>query len=364
MTRRHATIDVTVMIWTWNNGVQLDRTLATLGRCRIPTGFTWEVVVVNNDSSEATDRVVARHRHTLPLVLEHEPLTGLSRARNRGLQVARGNLIVFTDDDVTVSEGWLEAYWEAYAARPDCFLGGRIRSQFGGQPRIPVCSGSRRPRSRAWTTARTVACSNRASTFIGPNWACPRCLLNKVGAFDESRGLDASCRRVRVGEETNLMRRLQAAGASALYLPEAMLDHHVPPEKSTLTHVAQRAEATAYDAQMNVSSEAPVPALLGYPRWRVRNLLVGGMVTAWRLIVGRDWIASYVEARRTFGVLRATRDLRKHRARAVPTFRPTSDSGIDPSDTGSHARLQHPACATMYQRATMLKGTPSAHARM
>jgi glycosyltransferase involved in cell wall biosynthesis len=329
MTRRHTTIDVTVMICTWNNGVQLDRTLATLGRCRIPTGFTWEVVVVNNDSSEATDRVVARHRHTLPLVLEHEPLTGLSRARNRGLQVARGNLIVFTDDDVTVNEGWLEAYWEAYAARPDCFLGGRIRSQFGGQPPDPRVLRFAPPSVKGLDYGPDRRLLEPGEYFIGPNWACPRCLLNKVGAFDESRGLDASCRRVRVGEETNLMRRLQAAGASALYLPEAMLDHHVPPEKSTLTHVAQRAEATAYDAQMNVSSEAPVPAVLGYPRWRVRNLLEGGMVTAWRLIVGGDWIASYVEARRTFGVLRATRDLRKHRARAVPTFRPTSDSGIE-----------------------------------
>ena len=173
MTRRHATIDVTVMICTWNNGVQLDLTLATLGRCRIPTGFTWEVVVVNNDSSEATDRVVARHRHTLPLVLEHEPLTGLSRARNRGLQVARGNLIVFTDDDVTVSEGWLEAYWEAYAARPDCFLGGRIRSQFGGQPPDPRVLRFAPPSVKGLDYGPDRRLLEPGEYFIGPNWACP-----------------------------------------------------------------------------------------------------------------------------------------------------------------------------------------------
>ena len=103
----------------------------------------------------------------------------------------------------------------------------------------------------------------------------------------------------------------------------------MPEEKTTLTHVAQRAQAAAYDGHMDASSQAAGATVLGYPRWRLRGLLEAVVVTAWRRIAGGDWVESYVEAHQIYGVLRATRDAPKHRARAVPTFRPTSDSGIE-----------------------------------
>jgi glycosyltransferase involved in cell wall biosynthesis len=329
MTRPETTIDITVMICTWNNPVRLDLTLAALRSCRIPAGISWEIVVVNNDCGETTDNAVAAHRHTLPIVLAHEPVPGLSRARNRGLRIARGKLIVFTDDDVTVNEGWLDASWEAYAARSDCFLGGPIRSQFDGRPPDPRVLRFAPSSVKGLNYGPRRRVLEVSESFIGPNWACPRALLDKVGGFDESRGLNAGARRVRVGEETDLMRRLQAAGACAVYLPDALLDHHVPQEKATLTHVARRVEAAAYDGHLEALSQAPVAMVLGYPRWRVRGLLEAGLVTAWRRIVGGDWIASYMVARRLYGVLRATRDAPKHRARAVGELPPTAPSGLE-----------------------------------
>jgi glycosyltransferase involved in cell wall biosynthesis len=80
MTRSGAEIDLTVMICTWRNAAQLDRTLSAFRGCRIPSGTTWEIVVVNNDGSETTNRAVTAHCGTLPIVLVHEPVPGLSRA--------------------------------------------------------------------------------------------------------------------------------------------------------------------------------------------------------------------------------------------------------------------------------------------
>jgi hypothetical protein len=117
----------------------------------------------------------------------------------------------------------------------------------------------------------------RGDYFIGTNWACPRALIDKIGGFDESKGLNAAG-PVRVGEETDVMRRLLTAGASAFYLPDAVLDHHVRTEKSTLTHIAARAEAAAYDGQIDPLSETPA-MVLGYPRWRLRSLVEAGLVT-------------------------------------------------------------------------------------
>ena len=173
---------------TWNNPVRLGLTLAAFGNCRIPAGITWEILVVNNDGSETTDGVVARHRGTLPIVLAHEPLAGLSRARNRGLRAARGKLIVFTDDDVTVDGGWLNVYWAAYAARSDCFLGGPIRSQFDGRPpdspRAPV-RATLGQGAGLWPRPSYLAAGEY---FIGPNWACPRACSIRSGGSTNREG--------------------------------------------------------------------------------------------------------------------------------------------------------------------------------
>lgn len=315
MTRSNATVDITVMICTWRNPVQLDRTLASFGGCRIPGGIAWEIVVVNNDGTEATNRAATRHQGALPVVLVQEPVTGLSRARNRGLEAARGKLLVFTDDDVTVSAGFLEAYWAGFTTNPECFMGGPIRSRFEGPVPDPAVLRFAPASVKGQDFGPNRCVLERGRHFIGPNWACPRALLDKVGGFDESKGLNGAG-RARVGEETDLMRRLRAAGACALYLPEAALDHHVPREKSTLAHIAQRAEAAAYDGHIDPLSETPVPMVLGYERWRLRNLVDAGLVVAWHRAAGGDWIASYVKMRQLLGVLRANRDMRKGRGRA------------------------------------------------
>jgi len=327
MTWSNTTVDLTVMICTWRNPVHLDRTLASFSGCRIPAGIAWEIVVVNNDGSEATDRAASKHQDTLPIVLVQEPVTGLSRARNRGLQAARGKLLVFTDDDVTVSAGFLDAYWEGFTTNPECFLGGPIRSRFEGPVPDPAILRFAPASVKGQDFGPDRRVLEHGVHFIGPNWACPRALLDKVGGFDESKGLNGAG-PVRVGEETDLMRRLRAADANGVYLPDAVLDHHVPREKNRRAATAQRAEAAAYDGHIDPLSETPVPMVLGYERWRLRNLVEVGLITVWRRIAGGDWIASYVKMRQLLGVLRANRDIRKGLGRAG-NFRQTSPSQLE-----------------------------------
>ena len=124
-------VDITVMICTWNNCRRLGETLQALTGCG-PRSASWQLVVVNNNCADATDATVRQHEAALPLVLTHESRPGLSKARNRGLAVSRGSLVVFTDDDVTPARGWLDAYWDACRAHPRCFFGGPVRSRFDG----------------------------------------------------------------------------------------------------------------------------------------------------------------------------------------------------------------------------------------
>ena len=83
---------VTVAICTWNRARLLDQTLTGLHALRIPEGITWELLVVNNRSTDDTDAVISRHADTLRLRRLCEPKQGLSNARNCAVRAARGDL--------------------------------------------------------------------------------------------------------------------------------------------------------------------------------------------------------------------------------------------------------------------------------
>ena len=122
---------VTVAICTFNRAESLRRTLDSLAAMRVARDLAWELVVVNNNSTDHTDAVIAEYRDRLPLRREFEPLQGHSNARNRAIAAARGEYIVWTDDDVIVGAGWLAAYAEAFRHWPDAVVfGGRIKPRY------------------------------------------------------------------------------------------------------------------------------------------------------------------------------------------------------------------------------------------
>ena len=126
---------VTVAICTWNRGKLLDQTLTQLRHLRIPEGVTWELLVVNNNCTDDTDAVIARHERHLPLRRLFEPKQGHSNARNCAVDHARGEYLIWTDDDVTVCREWLQVYEAAFEAHPEAaFFGGPIRPRFEGNP--------------------------------------------------------------------------------------------------------------------------------------------------------------------------------------------------------------------------------------
>lgn len=124
----------TVAICTWNRASLLSRVLTQLARIHHPA-CAWEVVVVNNNSTDDTERVLDAFAGRLALrpVFEHRP--GLSHARNAAVGQATGDYIVWTDDDALVDVSWLAAYRRAVERRPEAAVfGGPVRPQFEGTP--------------------------------------------------------------------------------------------------------------------------------------------------------------------------------------------------------------------------------------
>src|SRR5437763_8482181 len=98
---------VTIAICTYNRAESLRRTLASLADMRAPDGISWELIIINNNATDDTDTVIDSFVDRLPIRREFEIRQGQSHARNRAIDVANGDYVIWTDDDVIVDVGWL-----------------------------------------------------------------------------------------------------------------------------------------------------------------------------------------------------------------------------------------------------------------
>lgn len=122
-------MDTSVIICTCNRARRLPDLFDNLATLKIPPGVTWELLIVDNGSRDESPQIIEREitRGRLPLVHLNETTIGKCRALNLALEKARGDLLVFTDDDVLPTPEWLKAYYEAFQAYPAVSgFGGRV----------------------------------------------------------------------------------------------------------------------------------------------------------------------------------------------------------------------------------------------
>src|SRR5436190_6621269 len=130
------TVQVSVVIGTYNRAHLLKGTLEALASQTVPSSLEWEIVVVDNNSRDTTAQVVTAFSKTIatPVRYVFEPELGISRARNRGIREARGSIIAFTDDDVLPSPDWIADLLAAIDRWNAHGVGGRILPRWETSP--------------------------------------------------------------------------------------------------------------------------------------------------------------------------------------------------------------------------------------
>ena len=130
--------DVSVVICTYNRCDLLPPALESVVE-QSAAGVGYEVIVVDNNSTDGTRRVVeamiARRGHAnLRYVFEGEQ--GLSHARNAGVRAARARVVAFTDDDVRAAPDWVASIKRAFDEHPEAaYVGGKVLPLWGrGRP--------------------------------------------------------------------------------------------------------------------------------------------------------------------------------------------------------------------------------------
>ena len=240
---------ITVAICTYNRAASLRKTLASFAACQAPAEIAWELLVVDNASTDSTRDVVQEFETALPLRYFFEPKQGLSHARNRAVSEAAGSeLILFTDDDVRVETGWIAAFVAAADAHPEIdFFGGRVKPLFeGGRPawladeNMDLLDGlfvnyDPGARSREITSGEILpvgaSMGFRRNCFDGNNL-----FRTDLGVCGRNKGR---------GEDTELLDRLMKSGRRGFYVADALSHHEVAPERLTYTYAFRYGMACA-----------------------------------------------------------------------------------------------------------------------
>src|SRR5579862_5854161 len=102
-------MDITVILCTYNRCDSLRKTLSSVAASGVPDNVTWEILVVDNNSKDRTRETVEDFCRAYPNRFRYlfEPCQGKSYALNAGISNSMGNILVFTDDDVTFEPTWL-----------------------------------------------------------------------------------------------------------------------------------------------------------------------------------------------------------------------------------------------------------------
>jgi GT2 family glycosyltransferase len=231
---------LTVSICTYNRAASLAGTLESLAASKGLEQGKWEVLVVDNNSWDGTAEVVESYADKLPLRRILEPAQGLSNARNCALRECRGELLLFTDDDVIVDVDWAGEYVSAAERFPQAeYFGGRILPSWPeGKPRwlrdegLSLLEGLL-VRYDVGNEVRKYLQSEPAP--YGASFALRRSLFEKLEPFRADLGVrgDVPAR----GEEAEYLGRAVSSGAAGVYVGTALCHHKVDPERLTLRYL-------------------------------------------------------------------------------------------------------------------------------
>lgn len=270
--------DVSIIICTYNRGSKLLRALEDLDRqTSNDQTFTWELILVDNNSTDGTRSLVDSNQDRWHYSLHYvfEPRQGKSFALNTGIAASKGDFLVFTDDDVVLDSHWVSAFFKASRDKTYNAFGGRVLPILEtalppwlaakGPYRViggPLVSHDRGERQRPY----------QAGMFVpaGCNMAFRRDLVDRFGGFNTELGF-MSKNELIVGEDTDIMFRFKRNGEEILYVPDALVHHPVPEERLRKSYFRRYSWGAGRGAARRTTVREGTRRWLGIPRWHIKT---------------------------------------------------------------------------------------------
>ena len=264
---------ISVIVCTYNRGTVLKAMLGSLAQMTVPSEIFWELIVVDNNSADQTRTVVENFAKSSALKVRYvfERNQGLSHARNRGVQEAKGEIIVFTDDDVSIDPQWLVGIKRSFAEFNCIGVAGKV---------LPVWLQER----PAWLELEgpyaikappitrldlgEEPCKIATAPF-GGNMAYRMEAFVKYGLFRTDLGVVGE--KHHYGEDTEFGDRLIRSGEVIMYEPRAVIYHPIQAERMSKRYLVSSALRGARDIVRGEGWPEYAICYFGIPRYMIRN---------------------------------------------------------------------------------------------
>jgi len=226
-----------IVIPTFNRSVLLAECLESVLRAKKPAALEWQVTVVNNNSTDDTERVIRAFESASNGRVHYvfEKRQGRSAAINAGIAQSAGSIIGLIDDDEQIGDSWMQVIEERFRDATLDFIGGPCLALWRA-PRPdwlpPGYEGVLSADDPKDLPTVPVPFGGSEAFLRGGNSVLRRSVFARVGFYTvelgrQGEGALASC------EDADFFSRLLAAGAKGLFVPELIIHHVVPPERVT-----------------------------------------------------------------------------------------------------------------------------------
>lgn len=223
---------ITAIICTYNRAKYIGPLLESLAANDLPK-IEYEILLVDNNCTDNTREICDAFAAAHPDVQFHytvEPEQGLSAARNRGIKEAKGEIIVYIDDDALVDTHYLRDYAEWFASHPETMA--------CGGPIIPLYETAEPDWMTPYTKSLLTAWmdyGNKPRKYPkgrfpgGGNAAYRKSVFGKVGLFNTELGRKGN--NLMGAEEKDIFDKMQTLGMQIMYIPSPVLHHIIPQTK-------------------------------------------------------------------------------------------------------------------------------------
>jgi GT2 family glycosyltransferase len=269
-----------VVICTYNRAEKLSKVLHSLMEAEIPPRVKVEIIVVDNNSSDDTPRVVQQHIDSANPGVRYmfEGEQGKSHALNTALRHLTGGVIAFTDDDTLVDRSYYAGIIRAIEEHPDysCF-GGKVEAIYPEiLPDWLDLNGSMGFLKSAFVDRRDGDHEALYSELVfshtpsGCNMFFLREAVEDNGDFRTDLGPKG--KQLGFAEDTEYCRRLIGKGYRFYYVPSVVVYHPIDPERLTQRYLANW-QFQCGKSEALCTGAVPEPRIAGVPRYIFRKAL-------------------------------------------------------------------------------------------
>ncbi len=266
------------------NVTKISVIISTYNRAQLITGAIdgvlkqtyrdFEIIVVDDGSTDGTKEILKSYQDKIRYY--YQKYRGVSAARNRGIQEAMGEYIVFTDDDVIVDPHWLGSLELCFRENRCDAVGGRVLPIYPDDTPLWVKNNPTKISGGVVIYdygEETIIHDPSRYRFIGANFAFRKQIFDECGCFREDLKYGG---RIALGEDIEFIERIMKKNKILYYCGKAVIYHPVDIKRLTLRHVARWSMALGCFSAHLEQEEKDKHFIywFGVPRYLLRGIMV------------------------------------------------------------------------------------------